>query len=410
MKKEILRDGRSIQKSKKMEDERILFSEVIKIPSPETILTIFWQVIIYFWKAERNIRFYREHTLPHSLEEIPLRIDHRFHERARFHVFPMTSEDATGVWDETCYWIDYTGIHNGNLSPDFMEHGDYRHAYQLFLKSFLKTLKKYVRYYPVLQKLQNVLLKMSILKWKCPVCKKYNGWSRDFIDRQILESDLSIAPSTLLFLLNYRNEYRREEDTMMNHGEITDMMEILQVTLGRFFDHFTTIYHQTSINPILILQNLIDILEKHARGKRVEEIGDFESACAREMKHYIFTQFKYMKTKDVRVSRFPRDLMISRDVFRMMLFSWKKKEIMDARTTASSSPGILILLHNLIFDDRALAHSRKSALLSISSPPILVIHPVSHHESSKVSLRNLTPPEADEMMDYHPILRPLLFT
>jgi hypothetical protein len=168
------------------EHEKILFSEAIKIPCPETILSIFWQVIVFFWKAERKPSFYHKHTFPHSVQEIPLKIDHRFHGKARYHLFPMTSEDATGIWDESCFWIDFENIQNCNLSPDFMEHGDYRHAFQLFLKSFLKTIKKYIKYHPALFRLHNVLLRMSIMKWKCPICRKYNQWSRDFIDAQIL--------------------------------------------------------------------------------------------------------------------------------------------------------------------------------------------------------------------------------
>jgi len=379
--------------------DTILWSEAIKIPSPEAILTVFWQLMMYFWKADMDDNFYRSRTFPVAVEDVRLRIDHRFYERQRYHVMEVREGEASGVWDETPFCIEYSFPCD---RPVYIDHGDMRHPYQLFLRSFLKTIRPYTKHHRSLHLLKRILMKLPVLTWKCPVCKKYNQWSRDFIEATLLDRSLSIAPSTLLYLLTYRNDLRGGNATSngdtVHADQLHDFLEILAETLYSFFSGFEKIYEQTSIDPVHILKNLLDILLRHARDRPVEEVGAYETECAKEMKAYLFQQFKFLKTKSVKVNHFPRTLMILREVFASVIQIWRTSDSLP-----HSSPGIVILLGYLLMKDHAISNS--SATTS-SRPPLLVAYPVSVDQPI---VREMVPPESEQLRDYHPVLRPYLF-
>lgn len=377
-----------------MEGETMMWSEAIKIPSPDSVLAIFWQLMIYFWKAELDDDFYRARAFPISVEEVRLRIDHRFYQRARYHVLEIREGEAAGVWDTTPFSVDFGSFSHAH----FLEHGDYRHAYQLFLRSFLKILRRQALYHPSLLLMKRILMQLPILKWKCPVCKKYNQWSRSFIETQLLEHNLSIAPSTLSYLLTYRNEGLRSGEETVDPDQLDEFLPILTETLRRFFTDFEKIYEQTSMDPVHILKNLIDILGKHAQPfAMMEEIEKYETACSKEMKSYLFYQFKFLKTRSLKISHFPRTMMILREVFTSIMNIWRQT-VRDEITTNRSSPGTVILLGYLLFRDPVLDTSHDT--------PILVVYPTS---IDRPVIRAMVPPEIEQLRDYHPVLRPYLF-
>ena len=382
-----------------MEEESMMWSEAIKIPSPDSMLAIFWQIMIYFWKAELDQNFYRSRSFPVAVEDVRLRVEHRFHQRSRYHVFEIQGGEASGIWDTTPFSVDFSCFSHGNL----LDHGDFRHAYQLFLRSFLKSLKKQASYHPPLLLMKRILMRLPILTWKCPVCKKYNQWSRDFIEAQLLEHSLSIAPSTLSYLLTYRNEgLRSSTEETVHRDQLEEFLPILTETLRRFFTDFEKIYEQTSMDPVHILKNLIDILLKHARPFAMDDIEKYETECSKEMKSYLFRQFKFLKTRTLKVSHFPRTMMILREVFASVMHIWRSAIDGDAAMTRRSSPGTVVLLGYLLFHDPVLSPRPPQQ----HQTPLLVTYPKS---IDKPVVRPMLPPEIDQLQDYHPVLRPYLF-
>lgn len=384
--------------------ETIVWSEAIKIPSPDAILTIFWQIMAYFWKAEVDHEFYRTHEFPESIEDVRLQIEHRFYGRTRYHVLFLNEQEAAGIWDRTGYSILYQ--FPSPATRDYLEHGDPHHPYQRFMRSFVRTLKHYITFYPDLNILYKILSQLPILKWRCPLCKHYHQWAHEFIELQLLEHELSIAPSTLLFLLTHKNhELTRPRSlltSIMTSTEMRDLQEILKVALHRFLTNFEKICEQTSQPPIEILRGLLTILEKHSMGHPgAEKVGDYEAACSREMKAHLFERFKFLKIKTVKVGSFPRDMMIMREIFPMIVEAWAQQYRTTDISLSTSSPGVILLLSHIIFPDHAIKKDDKSI-------PILFMYP--SHDMMSPMIRHMTPPEIDQIGEYHPILRPFLFT
>jgi hypothetical protein len=193
--------------------------------------------------------------------------------------------------------------------------------------------------------------------------------------------------------LTYRNDLC-DSDTV-NADQLRDFLEILADTLCSFFTGFEKIYEQTSIDPVHILKNLLDILLRHARDRPVEEVGVYEADCAKEMKAYLFQQFKFLKTKSVKVASFPRTLMILREVFASVIQIWRTSDPLP-----HSSPGIVILLSYLLMKDHAITSTTSSRPLLLVTYPLSIDQPI---------VREMVPPESERLRDYHPVLRPYIF-
>jgi len=379
-----------------MKEEVIKWSSLIQIPDPETTLTIFLHMIVHYWRAENNKDYYRAHFFPQDVENVLLRIDHNMYQKARYHLYEVNQEDYIGVWDETPYHLDFRPFHERNTNVVYLDHGDYRHDFQLFLRSFLKEIKKYTKYYPSLDRLSKILTHFPLLQWKCPICRLYNDWSREFIESFLLEKNVSIAPSSLLYLLTFSNKKMGELSNAL-HEQQTSLNELLVSALSRFFVHFEKIYEQTSVEPIVILDQLITILEKYVSVYTIDQIHEFEHQCAREMKNYLYDQFKFLRTKNIQIHHFPRDMMIIRDVFALLVGIWSS----SSPPLPDGSPGILMLLTNILFQDKALSHDL------VVAQPLVVFHAL---EGSTLPLtRHMTPHELQVFTDYHPLLRQTIF-
>jgi hypothetical protein len=379
-----------------MKEEVIQWGNIIQIPDPETTLTIFLHLVVHYWRAENNPEYYRTHFFPQDVGSVLLRVDHHLYQKIRYHLYEVNKEDYIGVWDQTPYHLDFRHLYADRKDGDgvFLDHGDYRHEFQLFLRSFLKEIKKHMKYYPSLDRLYKILSHFPLLQWKCPVCRLYNDWSRGFIETFLLEKNVSISPSSLLYLLTCSNKKIHEPIPDELKGQHTSLNELLVSALGRFFVHFEKIYEQTSTEPIIILDQLITILEKYASVYTIDQIHEFENQCARDMKNYLYDQFKFLRTKTIQIHHFPRDMMIIRDIFAMMVGIWSASSLPDG------SPGILMLLYNMLFQDKALGQDLQGA------QPLVVFHSL---EDALPITRHMTPKEINVFTDYHPLLRQTIF-
>ena len=379
-----------------MNRELIAWADVMKIPSPETILVVLWQIIIYFWKAELDPEFYRNNSFPHNVSDILLHIDHSMYQKIRYHVYTLNNQETTGVWDVSPYWVDFTTIQSNKSK--YLDHGDYRHPFQLFLRSFLRSIRKYTKFHPSLERVSNIISKLPLLHWKCPVCKKYDEWSHNFIETALLESGVSISSSTFLYLISYKNNkiYEKDEERVETQ-QCKELIDILHRALLRFFNEFQKIYEQTSTDPTLILKNLIEILEEYTDIYTIDQIHEFEQSCSKKMKSYLYNEFKFMKTKTIGINNFPRDMIVIRDIFPMIIRDW----CVETDSSATSSPCVLMLCSYILFKDPAL----ESKLTT--SEPLVVFQPFSTTENK--TIRHMTPSEIDNLVDYHPLIRSNFF-
>jgi len=381
--------------------EEILWKDAIKIPFPEWIMSVFWQVMTYFWTAEADPSFYCLHAMPRSVGDIRLRVDNKMCDKTRYHLLPMPGDEGSGVLDESPFWIDYAYTSSLDHPVQFLEHGDFRHSYQMFLQSFLRSIRSSYNHHHILRLIHKMISKNLILSWRCGVCKKYKKWSIGYIEEEFLNHGVSVSPTTLLFLLSHGNDaLKRGDEGDAESDEAEELIPILEKALHRFFLEFEKIYNQTTMNPTQILAQLIRILHRHTATHGIEDIGRVEAACSRDMKDYLFRQFKFLKTKSIKIGHFPRDMLIAREVFVSIVRSWKSK-CPDKRCSNASSPGMFLFFYYIVFPDRALEKKiGENDLLvayrsSVMNPPLI---------------RHLTPPEIKEFPEYHPLLRPNLFT
>lgn len=370
-----------------MKEGVISWGDLIRVGDPETTITLFLHVVAHYWRAEKNGQYYQTHVFPQDVGEVLLRVDHPLYKKIRYHLYEVGGKDMVGVWDETLYHLDFRMDTGG---AGFLDHGDYRHSFQLFLRSFLKTIRTLGKYYPSLDRLCKVLSHFPLLQWKCPVCRLYNDWSRKWMGAFLLEKNVSVAPSSLLCLLTYRN--KRVHPAPQDHAH--SLEGLLGSALDRFFLHFEKIQEQTCTDPISILQELIVVLEKYTSVYTVDQIHEYEQLCARDMKQCLYNQFKFLRTKDIPIHHFPRDMVIIRDVFSMILGLWSA----SSPPHLDGSPGVLLLLHGMLFPDMALHRDRLADMV--------VFHPL---EDTPSITRPMTPQEAHVLSEYHPLLRPSVF-
>jgi len=378
--------------------DEISFREVIKLPYPEWILSIFWETIISFWKMDIKYNEKLYEIAPHSIDDIRLKIDPQLKEKKRYHVYVLREDEVAGFLNESPFWLDFTP--HPDTTFHFLDHGDYRHPYQLFLRSVARTIKLHPTGDKHLKQLYQIIRQNPSYTWKCPVCRVYRKWSMDFIESQFLNHGLSVSPSVLLFLFSYQNkalkEDRRDDTT---EDEVISMLDIMETALHRFFLEFEKIYSQTSTDPAFILQHFIRILNIFMKDKRLDEIEGYEENCVREMKSFLFNQFKFIKTKSINMTQFPRLLMVIREIFTSVVHFWKKTY--STRRPPSSSPGVFLLIKYMVFPDRALTHK-------MTENDLIVVYPDLHTQTPLI--RFLTPPEVEEFCDYHPLLRPFAFS
>lgn len=377
-------------------EEFIKWTDIIKIPDPETTLTIFLHIVVHFWRAESDIEYYKAHSFPQNISDVILFIDHNLYEKTRYHLYEINNSDHIGVWDETPYRVENFRSSHMTCSGGCLDHGDYRHDFQLFLRSFLKQIKSYTKFYPSLDRLHKILTHFPLLQWKCSVCRMYNEWSREFVETLLLEKNVSISPSSLLFLLTNSNKKLGEIVPDELRTQFRSLNELLTSALRRFFIHFHKIYEQTSTEPIVILEQLICILEKYTSAYAIDQIHEFEHQCARDMKNYLYENFKFLRTKEIQIHHFPRDMMIIRDIFAMIVGIWSS----SCHDLPGASPGIIMLLYNVLFKDKALYADLDTLL------PLVVFNSL---DSSVPITRHMTPKEINVFTDYHPLLRQTVF-
>lgn len=376
-----------------MKEEVIPWSHIIKIPNPETTLTIFLHILVHYWRAENDVEYYKTHFFPHNVESVRLQIDHHMYQKSRYHLYEVNQHDYIGIWDETPFHLNFDLL-TKNTESVYLDHRDYRHDFQLFLRSFLKEIKKLTKYYASLDRMYKIVSHFSVLDWKCSVCRLYNDWSRDFIETFLLDKNVTIAPSTLLYLLTFSNKRLGVDHELKD--QYSSFNELLHSALDRFFFHFEKIYEQTSIEPIAILEPLITILEKYTSVYTIDQIHEFEHQCARDMKNYLYENLKFLRTKNIHIHHFPRDMMIIRDIFAMIVGIWST----GSSSVPEGSPGILLLLYNMLFPDKALQCN-----LDVVQP-LVVLHSL---ENGPPMTRHMTPKEIQVFTDYHPLLRQTLF-
>lgn len=372
-----------------MKEQLITWDGLIRIPDPKTITTIFLHVATHFWRAEGDKDYYQSHFFPQDISDVVLRIDHQLYQKTRYHLYEVGGGDNVGIWDETPYHVEFK---EKDIKPSYLDHGEFRHDFQLFLRSFLKNVGHYSRYYPSLDRMVKIIKNFHLLQWKCSVCHSYNDWSRDVV-KTVLSDNVSIAPSSLLFLLTFKND--KNKQTVEDH-QSQALDDLLMIAIHRFFMNFEKIHEQTNTDPLVILENLILILEKYVSVYSADQVHEFEQECARDMKTYLYNGFKYIKTRPVGIHYFPRDMMIIRDLFPVLMSRWVS---MSPPPSQDMSPGFLMLFYNMLFEDVVIDHKDMDNVL-------IVHHPL---DGSLSIVRPMTPSEKTKIIDYHPLLRPSLF-
>jgi hypothetical protein len=372
--------------NKKMKKETLSWSDVIKIPNPDTTLTIFLHVLVHFWRAENSVEYYKTNVFPQTISDVHLQMDHSLYGKPRFHLYEIRPSEWIGIWDETPYHIEFQP---STEKSHYLDHGEYRHDFQVFVRSFLKQIKKYTSHYPCLDLLYKILTSFSIVKWKCPVCCFYHDWSQQLIGGMLLQKQVTIAPSTLLHLLTWENNYTPTE--ILTFSQVQPFFPLVESALERFFTEFEKLSQQTSADPILMISLLITILEKYTVHYTMDQVHEFEQSCARDMKNVLYQEYKFLQTKTVSFHHFPRDLLLIRDVFPMITQSFVSK------VDASSSLGLLFLLYNMLLPDKTCFQEQT---------PLVVFHSCSN---SQETIRPMTTHEKNLLPEYHPLLRQDLF-
>lgn len=359
---------------KKKKNELISWTDAMRI-RPDVIIPVFLQIVVAFWR--------KENVLPRDVNDVMLKMDHSLYNTCRFHLHEMNQDNYIGVWDETPFHVSFH-----TSKPLGLDHGDYRHDFQLFLRSFLRETENYDNYYQQVSILRKIVSNFPVLQWKCEVCHAYNKWASGLIQKS--SGHASIIPSLLMCLLVFDNK-RCHTEQVWGANQLNPM---LQSVIVRFFLNFNQICEQTNTDAQSILEPLIVILEKYASVYTIDQIHEFEHECARDMKTFLYTEFKYLKTKSIEIHSFPRDMMMARDLFPMLVACWKKQE------NSTFSPGILMLLCDVLLEDRFLHKT--------DNHHVLIVKHKSHDEIQ--TLRIMTREEEIILKEHHPLLRPSVIT
>lgn len=364
--------------------EKLVWSDLCKTPQPQWMLSVFWRVLISFWKQELDPSL--DHPrLPLTMEEVVLKLRPDGFFRRKYHIYSLSNSEKIGIWDESPFDISFSTV-TKKIIP-FYEHGIH-HALSSLLKDVGKNMEEIATYDPQFPLVQKVLSKSPVLNYRCRTCSEVVSWIHGFLDSEYRENKISVAPSVVMFLLRYKNK-RREASTEINRKQCLDVME---KALHSFLSSFFQIQEQTTMDPILLLQGLIDVLDR--KDCTFENLGEKELECSQEMRSFLLTTLKFIKTKSIQVQHFPRLLIIARESFLSLV---QTLPIVDQ--VFEGSVGHLLLMNFLCFEDRAL-----------SSPPTTKDSIVFYREDgSMLSERLFSEEECARFTDYHPLLRHSLF-
>lgn len=341
--------------------------------NPEIILTIFLHIVAHYWKAESNQDYYQANSFPRHVSDVVLTIDHSLYQKPRLHLHEIKEKEYIGVWDESIYHV---GFADGGRTC--LNASDYRHDFQLFLRSFLTHIQPFTQYYPLLRDLFAIVSHFPLLTWKCLVCQQ---WST------ISGSGYGDDNGIVRCLLSHRNKKTTNTDTPK--GQAPTFVVFLEKILGRFLPELKKILEQTSADPIVIVEKLIDIVEKYTATYSIDQAEEFETQCAKDMKNYLYHEFKFLQTKKISIHHFPRDMIMARDIFSILTDLWT-----DQRSP-QCSPGMLFLLCMVHFRDAVLEKD-----LSNMQAQVII---------SDVVRRPMTAHEQMELAHYHPLLRHGIF-
>ena len=370
--------------------ETLLWSDVFKIPHPQWILSVFWQSLILFWRHEidPSLEFSPSLRLPHSVSEIECSIHPKGFSSRRYHLFPLSDSDTMGIWDESPFDLSVSSEFRQN--PPFVQHG-----YQHVLSSFLKDVEQHIlplkEKDPQFELLSKIIHKTPLLHQpQCLSCKEILDWCDSFLETEWKKHKVSVAPSVLMFLLQYKNKRRQERKEDETRPDKQQCLDVIEKALHQFLASFFKIQEQTSMDPKILIQGMIDILdEKQCSFGTLEEK---EKNCSQDIKSFLLTKLKYIKTKTIEVNHFPRLLIIAREAFSTLTESIQM-------TQPKGLIGHLVLMNFLFFEDRPL-----------ETPPtekdLVVFH---DFKGGVLSERYFTREECRQFNDYHPLIRPSLF-
>lgn len=364
--------------------ENILWTDLLKIPHPQWMISIFWRTMLLFWRQELNPDLEFSERLPQMMKDVHLSIDPKGFSSRRYHIYTLSESEQIGIWDESPFNLSFPK--ESISSQPFLEHG-YHHSFLNLLKDVENNIKPVLdidpQYIILLQIIQKAKQRFSI---SCSNCKEFLMWCHHFLENEYTKHKISVAPSVLVFLLHHKNTRKKIINTNKQQ-----CYTVLEKALHAFLVSFFPIQEQTIMNPMLLLQGLIQILENHHC--TLENLKDTEENCAKDMKSYLFKTLKFLKTKSLQINHFPRFLLVARESFKALLESIPSVE------KSTSSIGHLMLLSFLFFEDR-----------SINSPPTEKDRVLFYNEKGNlVEERYFTEEECSKFIDYHPLLRPSVF-
>lgn len=339
--------------------------------NPEIIVTIFLHIVAHYWKAENNSDYYQTNSFPRHVSDVVLTSDHSLHHKPRFYLYEIKEKEHVGIWDESIYHVSFA-----KQAKTCWNSQDGRHDFQLFLQSFLVSIQPFTPYYPILKDLFDIVSHFPLLAWKCAVCK---NWSKTFS----YQGNERMVSS----LLTFRNKKSTQH---LSNEQFPRFAQLLEKLLTRFLSEFKKIYEQTSADPIVIMENLVDIVENYTQRYSIDQMDEFDNHCAKDMKNYLYHEFKFFQTKSIHMDHLVRDMILTRDIFSILTTQWSEP------LSSLSSAGILMML--------CLSHFRDAVLdeeFSDMRPYVVVV--------SESIRRRMTEQEKLDLVHYHPLLRHTLF-
>lgn len=364
--------------------ENLVWSDLIKTPQPQWMLSIFWRTLMFFWIQELNPSI-DSPRLPMGMNEVILSLRPDGFSKRKYHIFSISGTEKIGIWDESPFDLSFSP--ESKQSLPFYEHGIH-HGLISLLKDVSKNVEPLIPYDPQFPLLQKIIAKCPVLSYKCKTCSEVVSWIHSFLEKEFREHQISVAPSVVMFLLRYKNR-RKETDTEINKKQCFDVMgKALHSLLSSFFH----IQEQTTMDPKILLQGLINILER--TNCTFENLAEKELECSKEMRSFLLTTLKFVKTKSVQVQHFPRLLVIARESFLSLV---QTLPLID--NAFQGSVGHLLLMNFLCFEDS-----------SLTRPPTSKDTVIFYNENGVPFLeRPFTPEECGSFNEFHPLLRPSVF-
>lgn len=366
--------------------ETITWREACKIPNPKWVSIVFWRVMILFWKSFswKNA----DMVLPQTMDDVLLKIRKDGFLSNYFHMYNINNE-FTGLWDSSPFEVQ---ISNQSI-PSFIDHGEPRHFMSVFLEDVLKTLRPLRFLHPELNLLCKIIHNSQHLKFNCNTCSAFFSWNRQFLEELLIENNVSVAPSVVLFFLQYRNQELKKIKKEEIHTK--DSLKLLKKSLTLFLESFFKIQEQTRLDPIIIARGLVDILID--TNCTLENINETEDSCSRYMKSFLFNRLKFLKTKSIQVKHFPRHLLVAREVFVSVIHYFHNHHTPPEEQT--TDVGQMFLMNFLFSQDECLKH-----------PPTIKDQVLFYDDSIQLSSKRFfSEQETKQFVQYHPLLRSSVF-